>query len=140
MTFTIGQLAVVVDASAAVDFLQGDDRWHDRWRAWAEAETIVLAPPTFPFEVANALLRGRGLAVDVASELLDRLYRTGFETADRGAAGIMAATRLAGRHGLTVYDAAYLELAIDVEGQLATLDKDLAAAAAAEGIEVLGPG
>jgi LuxR family maltose regulon positive regulatory protein len=35
---------------------------------------------------------------------------------------------LADRHGLTVYDALYLQLALDVEGELATLDRDLAKA------------
>lgn len=140
MTFVIGQPAVVVDASVAVELLQGDDGWHHRWSAWAETETMMLTPPNFPFEVANALLRGLGLEPDVAIERLDHLYRTGFEPADRGPAGIMATLRLAGRHGLTVYDAAYLELAIDIDGHLATLDRDLAAAAIAEGIEVVGPG
>jgi predicted nucleic acid-binding protein len=84
-------------------------------------------------------LRGIGLEPDVAAQWLDRLYRSGFETADRGHAGLMATLRLASRHALTVYDAAYLELAIDVDGQLATLDRDLALAAVAEGIEVIGP-
>lgn len=140
MTFAIGQAVVVVDASAAVEFLQGDDGWHDRWSEWAEAETMMLTPPILPFEVANALLRGLGLQADVAIERLDHLYRTGLETADRGLAGVIATLRLAGKHGLTAYDAAYLELAIDVDGQLATLDRDLAAAAIAEGIEVVGAG
>jgi predicted nucleic acid-binding protein len=36
-----------------------------------------------------------------------------------------------------VYDAAYLYLAMDVDGELATRDRDLIAAAAAEGIEVV---
>jgi predicted nucleic acid-binding protein len=36
-----------------------------------------------------------------------------------------------------VYDALYLQLAVDVDGELATLDRDLARAARAEGIEVV---
>lgn len=42
---------------------------------------------------------------------------------------------LALRHTLTIYDAAYLELAHRLGAPLATLDKKLIAAAAAEGIE-----
>ena len=41
---------------------------------------------------------------------------------------------LADRHRLSVYDAIYLDLALDVEAELATLDRDLARAAAAEGV------
>jgi predicted nucleic acid-binding protein len=39
-----------------------------------------------------------------------------------------------------VYDASYLQLALDIDGALATLDRALAAAANAEGIEVVREG
>ena len=45
--------------------------------------------------------------------------------------------RLARQHGLTIYDAAYLELASRTGLTLATLDQALAAAARAEGVKVL---
>jgi predicted nucleic acid-binding protein len=48
-------------------------------------------------------------------------------------------SQLAARHKLTLYDAAYLELALRRELPLATLDRDLRAAAAAEKIRTLGP-
>jgi predicted nucleic acid-binding protein len=38
-----------------------------------------------------------------------------------------------------VYDALYLQLAADVEAELATLDRDLAQAARAEGVGVVTP-
>ena len=44
---------------------------------------------------------------------------------------------LAQRHGLTIYDAAYLELALRRRAPLASLDKALVAAARAEGIEIV---
>ena len=46
--------------------------------------------------------------------------------------------RLAERHRLTVYDAAYLELAMRRGLPLASLDRELRAAAAVEGVELLG--
>jgi predicted nucleic acid-binding protein len=46
--------------------------------------------------------------------------------------------RLAAHHRLTLYDAAYLELARRRELALATLDQELRAAADAEGVPVLG--
>ena len=45
---------------------------------------------------------------------------------------------LARKHHLTFYDAAYLELAHRENIPLATLDDDLAAAARAEGIRLIG--
>jgi predicted nucleic acid-binding protein len=47
---------------------------------------------------------------------------------------------LAERHGLSGYDASYLALAISQNLPLATLDKRLAGAARAQGVEVRGDG
>jgi predicted nucleic acid-binding protein len=47
---------------------------------------------------------------------------------------------LARTHRLTVYDAAYLELALRVDAPLATLDGQLARAARAEKVSLLGEG
>ena len=49
-----------------------------------------------------------------------------------------ATMQLAERHQLTLYDAAYLELALRRALPLATLDDELRTAAAAEGVTVLG--
>jgi predicted nucleic acid-binding protein len=137
VTFHPGPSAVVIDASAAMALLAGDETWLDRWRAWTAADAMILAPPQFPVEVANALVRGARLqAVDAAARL-ERLYATGVETADRGLPGLLGAIELADRHRLTVYDALYLDLAVDVDGELATLDRDLAVAATSEGLTVI---
>jgi len=49
-----------------------------------------------------------------------------------------AVLRLARSHRLSVYDAAYLELALRQAIPMATLDTQLAAAAAAEGAQLIG--
>jgi predicted nucleic acid-binding protein len=49
-----------------------------------------------------------------------------------------ATLRLAERHRLTLYDAAYLELALRRNLPLATLDEDLRRAASTEKVQVLG--
>jgi predicted nucleic acid-binding protein len=49
-----------------------------------------------------------------------------------------ATARLAAKHRLTLYDAAYLELALRRRLPLATLDRELRVAAESEGIELLG--
>lgn len=136
MTFTEGLRAVVVDASVAVRFLAGEAAWLDQWKAWTESDALVIVPPHFSAEVANALLRSVALpAVDVSARL-EHLAATGLETTDRGWPGILGAVALAERHRLSVYDALYLDLAIDVDAELATLDRKLSRAARSEGLTV----
>ena len=137
MTFASGPRAVVVDASAAMAFLAGDAGWLDRWRAWTAADAMVLVPPHFPAEVANALLRGARLPAIDASARLTQLYATGIEVADRGLPGLLGALELAERHRLSVDDALYLDLVLDVEAELATLNRDLARAAGDEGVALI---
>ena len=45
---------------------------------------------------------------------------------------------LARKHGLTAYDAAYLELAVRLGAPISTLDRALAGAARAEGLDFVG--
>lgn len=41
MTFNLGQRAVVIDASAAMALLAGEESWLDRWRGWTDAGSRV---------------------------------------------------------------------------------------------------
>jgi len=118
--------------------LRGEPLWTARWQEWLGGDALILAPAHFAAEVANALLRSAKLPARDVDMRLDLLGRLHVEVADRGLPGIRVAVRLADQHGLSVYDAAYLELAIDVDGELATLDRALANAAATEGVEVIG--
>ncbi len=135
---TVGQRALVVDASVAVRFAEADPQWLARWSDWIDEGAMLLAPAHFGHEVANALLYSARLDPLAATAMVDRLYAVGLEVADRGLAGLLRSIQLGSQHSLTVYDAAYLDLAIDVDGQLATLDRALARAATAEGVEVVG--
>ncbi len=96
-------------------------------------------PALWWFEVRNILIvnerRGR-LTVDHTATFLRALSRLGIAVdTSPDEAAILA---LARRHRLTVYDAAYLELARREALPLATLDSDLAAAARAEGLVPFG--
>lgn len=135
MTFQVPPAAVVVDASIAVDVLtEPDDPVEALWARWLDEGRSILAPPLIWLEVANALLRGKHLPSAIARTRLEYLEASGLEAADRGPVGVRASLDLAERHGLTVYDAAYLWLAIDVDGELATRDSAVARAAGAEGV------
>ncbi len=138
MSLVRGQEAVVVDASMALPFLQGDAAAFATWDSWRANDDLVLVPPLFPIEVANALLRGTSIrSTSRVLELLSLLELAGYEVADRGSAGVARSVQLAATHRLSVYDAAYLDLALDIDASLATLDRDLRRAADAEGVPVI---
>ncbi|MGA7871036.1 MAG: type II toxin-antitoxin system VapC family toxin [Candidatus Binatus sp.] len=106
------------------------------------AETGAFAPSLWPLEALNGLLMAeRRRRVDARRRqrlagLLRALPVTlDAETADQA---WTATARLAERHRLSVYDAAYLELAQRRKLPLATLDEDLIKAAKALGTTVLG--
>jgi predicted nucleic acid-binding protein len=133
-------LSFVIDASIlAAWFLdeKSDPRVEAAFDMVARVET--LAPSLFYYEIRNALLvserRNRITEAMSAAFLRDlgllpiRLEPTGDD------ASLMT---LARKWKLTVYDAAYLELAKREVLPLATLDRDLAKAAFAEGVVLFG--
>jgi predicted nucleic acid-binding protein len=104
-------------------------------------ENGAWVPGLWKLEVANILEIGvrRGHSADFRDRTLADLaqlpIRVDPET-DRQAWSAIA--RLAARRRLTLYDAAYLELALRRSLPLATLDHDLRAAAKAEKVKLLG--
>lgn len=135
MTLTRAPGAVVIDASVAIPFLRGDPEWGAFIGARIATGDMLLAPPHFGLEVANGLLRGTTIkSADHVVDLLRALFATGVEEVATRSLALEDAVRLAARHRLTVSDAAYLGLAIDVDGELATNDRDLRRAAEAEGV------
>ena len=133
--------AVVVDASVAASWLFDDE---DDPRAEAALDTLEaapgLAPPLWSWEMRTILLvarrRGRldadGMRARVAALADLPLALDGDHDLDH-------ALRLAEAHGLSFYDALYLELALRRGAALATLDGRLLAAARAEGVAVVPP-
>lgn len=104
----------------------------------------AAVPAVWPLEVANVLLgaerRGRIGAAE-ARRFLVLLEALPIEVDAHGLARApREALQLARAHGLSVYDATYLELAVRTGAALATRDARLAAAARAEGVELLLPG
>jgi predicted nucleic acid-binding protein len=135
--------ALVIDASATLGFLLKDERDDLSLRALAAIRrgTTTVAPAHWPLEVANALLANerqkRISPVEVAEllQLFQALPLTLDDEAGRQAGGPTYA--LARQYGLTIYDAAYLELAMRRRATLATTDRELLKAAKAAGVAVL---
>jgi predicted nucleic acid-binding protein len=127
---------LVVDASAVAGWLLPDEGSRDP-AAILAGEEALAAPWLLWAELRNILVvnerRGR-LPAGLAEQLVEAVEGLGIalDTAPSGP-GVLA---LARRHGLTVYDALYLELALRRHGRLATLDAALGRAAEAEGVSV----
>ncbi|MGO9673691.1 MAG: type II toxin-antitoxin system VapC family toxin [Methylocella sp.] len=97
-----------------------------------------FAPDLLWHEIRSILLtaaRRRRIAGEDIVALLYRLAATPLKNA--GAGDGVEIVRLALRHQLSAYDAAYLALAVLRELPLATADKRLAAAARGEGVPLI---
>lgn len=131
----------VLDASMVLAWALEDERQAGAVDTLVRLKTgdEALVPALWWFEVRNALVsnerRGRLGEADTAI-MLRELARLPVSI-DRSPeeASVLA---LARRHRLTVYDAAYLELAQREGLPLASLDSALQGAAAASGVSLLG--
>ena len=136
-------MSFVVDSSAALAWVYSEETTEAIFEVLASlTDRRAWVPALWRLEVANVLemnvRRGRHDAAfrDAALADLAVLPISIDAETDRQAWG--ATVRLAARHRLTVYDAAYLELAQRRGLPLATLDKELRDAATAEGVILLG--
>ena len=104
-------------------------------------ESEVHVPALWPMEIANVMTlaerKRRTTEAKIShfvKTLLEQPIYIDYESPDRSFTHLMP---LAKRHGLTIYDAAYLELALRRDLPLATLDHLLLSAAKAEGVPAI---
>ena len=136
----------IADASFTIPWFFRHERVavsEEAWERLALRTAIAHVPALWPFEMANAALRGpRGGVVkpsrqDVAiffsilTELPIRVHYQNIESVFEETVSLMM------KHKLTSYDAAYLNLALKLRLPLATFDTAVSKAATAEGVEVL---
>jgi predicted nucleic acid-binding protein len=134
---------LVLDCSIALAWIYADEITEPVRQVFdTVSEGGAWVPGLWRLEVANVLEMGvRRKLHDAAfrdstlADLAQLPIQVDTET-DRQAWG--ATLRLAERHQLTLYDAAYLELALRRNLPLASLDEDLRRAARAEKVKVLG--
>lgn len=136
-------MSLVLDSSIGLAWCFEDERTPE---VLAVRERVIeagaLVPPLWRYEVANALLMAqRRQRIDAARRtgLLRSFEELGLEEDHAPEGDPWGATvRLADLHSLTVYDAAYLELAQRRRLPLASLDKALIGAARKAGVTVVG--
>jgi predicted nucleic acid-binding protein len=130
---------IVLDASVALAWSFGDEHSAE---ANAVADYLLTAravvPPIWPLEVANALLsaerRGR-LDAQERSQMIELLTALPIDVEHASLAlSLGTISDVAQAHGLSAYDASYVELAHRLAIPLATLDARMAAAALALGV------
>jgi predicted nucleic acid-binding protein len=134
---------LILDSSATLAWIYGDEITEAIRRVFdAIAENGALVPALWRLEVANSLtmaVRRRRIDPDFRRAALADLALLDITTDQQTDSYAWTDTlNLADRFQLTVYDAAYLELAQRRVLPLATLDQDLRNAAMAIGVEVLG--
>jgi predicted nucleic acid-binding protein len=132
----------VVDASVAACWFMRDERHPVADAAYRRiAHDPVVAPVLWWYELRNMLIvsERRGRLDSAKSDRVLRLLR-GLPVAIDADVEEESLMQLARRHGLTVYDAAYLELALRKGHELATLDAALSIAARAEKLPLIGDG
>jgi predicted nucleic acid-binding protein len=134
---------LVLDSSATLAWVLGDETTP----AVREVFTMIVkgggwVPSVWWLEVANVLEMGVRCGRHDASfrdaTLADLALLPISTDGETGKQAWAATLQLASQHGLTLYDAAYLEVAQRRALPLATLDVELRAAGAAEGLRLLG--
>ncbi len=134
-------MAFVLDCSVTMAWIFPDEATDvtDRLRD-ALLETRAFVPALWPVETANALLvatRRRRITQDEWSGIRAHLDALPIEVDPVSASRTWGvALDLASAHGISVYDATYLELAMRLRMPLTTLDRDLEAAARSAGVDV----
>jgi predicted nucleic acid-binding protein len=134
--------ALVIDSSLAAAWCFPDERT-DYTNAVLRAVSTPLeaaAPRLWAYEVRNSVLMGlrrRRITKTDAQDFLDSIKALPIRLTDP--LSYDRVFELAESHGLTVYDAAYLDLAMREGLPLASLDAALLRAAGRSGIAVFQP-
>ncbi|MEM1377238.1 MAG: type II toxin-antitoxin system VapC family toxin [Pseudomonadota bacterium] len=136
-------MKMVIDASVALTWALPDEANPIADRAMEKvADFGAIAPAFFKAECANVLAvsvrRGR-IGSDVRREILSLLSDLDIEYDQDALTNCWGKTAdIAETHGLSVYDAMYLETAMRTSSPLSSLDKALRRAATEERVEVFG--
>jgi predicted nucleic acid-binding protein len=136
-------VSLVLDSSVTVAWLYCEEKRQVADEIFSNLiDTGAWVPSLWHLEVANVLqigIRRQRHDADFRDRIFSDLTRLPIRVdAETHQQAWGETARLAERHRLTTYDAAYLELAVRRGLPLATFDEDLRRAAAAEKIQLLG--
>lgn len=135
-------MTFVIDSSVTLGWTLADERTEATAAVLRKvASEGAVAPMIWPLEVANSLnmaVRRKRINHAIRDRHLADLSELTILLDEQTSGNAWSSTlKLADAHGLTVYDATYLELALRRELPLATLDRALIAAAIGVGVTTL---
>ena len=135
-------MSFVIDCSVTMAWCFEDERTPAADALLARVvESGAVTPAIWPLEVCSVLLgaaRRKRIPAEAVSQVAQRIAALPIAVDTEGVALTWSnALQLAERHGLSSYDASYLELARRKALPLATLDDALRRAAIAAGVAVL---
>lgn len=124
---------IVLDASLAIAWLLNENGFSDLELSQRITTETLFVPAHWPLEVGNVLLtnvKKKRLSQEEVAELMRDLQLLDITVQSPILpARISDLVRFGEDHGLTSYDAAYVDLAIETKATLATLDKAMQRAA-----------
>jgi predicted nucleic acid-binding protein len=129
---------IVLDCSYTLAMVMPDEA-----RPASMAQTAagrMLVPSLWPYEVANALrngLRRKRVDEEQVAVVCMRLEGLRIETLGPADIGVRQRFTAAQTHQLGAYEAAYIELALNLQCPLATLDAGLSDAARRAGLRIV---
>jgi predicted nucleic acid-binding protein len=131
--------ALVIDSSIAAAWCFPDEQTHYTSAVLrvVAAPTEAAAPRLWAYEIRNSVLMGlrrKRISQAHAEDFLDTLKGLPVQFSDPVCYDAVFA--LANRHSLTVYDAAYLDLALRERLPIASLDSALIRAAEQSGVDI----
>lgn len=88
-------------------------------------EQPIAVPDLLFYEVGNVLITRTRLDASAVAEVFSLLWNLDLEVCDLGFEEFSNAIRISRRYGITLYDAAYVELARRLRCDLVTSDKKL---------------
>lgn len=120
---------IVLDASVVLKWILENEEGSDRALGYRDmhvaGEQSIAVPDLFFYEVGNVLLTRTRLDAAAISEAFSLLWTLDLEVCDLGLEEFSSAIRISRRYGITLYDAAYVELARRLRCDLVTSDKKL---------------
>ncbi len=137
--------AFIIDCSMAMSWCFADEATEATLRVQDRlASESVLVPSLWFLEVANVLAmaeKKKRIKAEQSAEFVKLLGAFEIEVDSEGPGRAFGSLMLLCReHGLTVYDAVYVDLAVRRRLAIATLDEEIRVAAGKVGVEVLGAG
>jgi predicted nucleic acid-binding protein len=132
---------LVVDASVAIAICIEEPTFERAVAILREREVAgarVLAPAFLWLEILNVLIRRYHQPPELVLQSIVDLETLGLTSVELDRPQVLLTLDLLGRHRISAYDASYLALAESVDGDLLTLDHQLAAAAGSRALPITG--